>query len=450
MELPWKPLIGRGGQVAIGSHCESLGSTDAKAAFGVRFAPNDPRNVSSLVPKEIEPLRSSAEVIAALFAVRAAPSNAPLQIMSKGIAAVSAMNTHLSKWEDNGWIGVPNPAPLAALAASLRSRQCPTTLVAPGGTAPHPLCKDAIAAARQAITLEENMAVSLVLPAGTSLRGAKLSKLTQAIAYQGIRALKKAPARQLTARNVVLIQEFLLNHSGLAPTPEKIWGAIRHKDITSTIKSWLWKSIHGAHRIGKYWTHIPGFKDRATCSHCGGIESLQHILFECACPGQAIVWSLAGELWKKKYDVPLPPPSMGMVLGSPLTSFEGETRTKPSGVNRLYRILISESVYLIWKLRNESVIQKEGAAPPVSEVHNRWVSLINERLQMDRFMATSRSDQNKILVPPPVVLQTWSRTLLDEITLPKDWLRDPRLLVGIRTKSSHAASPSSSRRGRHS
>ncbi|KAJ6453023.1 hypothetical protein DFH09DRAFT_964120 [Mycena vulgaris] len=370
--------------------------------------------------------------------------------MSKGIATVSAINTHLSKWEDNGWIGVPDPAPLKALAAGLRSRQAPTTFGSLDDTTNHPSCKDAAAAARREIVSEPHNNIPLSLPAGVALRGAKLSKLTQAVAYQGIRALKEIPSRQSTDCNIALIQEFLKTRSGHAPTPDKIWGAIRHKDITSTVKSWLWKSIHGAHRIGKYWTHIPGFEDRATCTHCGEIESLRHILFECTRPGQEIIWRLTAELWGKRYDEPLPPPSMGMVLGSTLTLFEEEKRAKPSGVNRLYRILITESAYLIWKLRNECVIQKGGAAPSVFEVHNRWVSLMNERLKIDCFMATSRSDQNKILVPPTMVLQTWSRTLMNETTLPKDWLRDPRVLVGIGTISSHAAMPPFGRQSRHS
>ncbi|KAJ7747677.1 hypothetical protein DFH07DRAFT_775991 [Mycena maculata] len=274
-----------------------------------------------------------------------------------------------------------------------------------------------------------------------TLRGAKLSKLTQALTYQGIRALKVTPTRPTTDVNIALIQDFLKAHSGHAPVPEKIWESIRHKDITSTVKSWLWKSAHGAHWLGSYCTHIPGFEDRAMCSHCGSTESLQHILFECPRLGQAIVWRLVTELWAKKQCSLLPAPSLGMVLGSALTSFEKETKSKPSGTNRLYRILITESAYLIWKLRNESVIQNGGTAPPAAAVHNRWVSLMNERLKIDAFMATTRSDQHKILVPPEVVLQTWGRTLLNEVSLPKDWLRDPRVLVGIKTVSSSTAGP---------
>ncbi|KAJ6453024.1 hypothetical protein DFH09DRAFT_836281, partial [Mycena vulgaris] len=55
-------------RVAIGSHCEFSGSTDARAAFGVVFAHNDLRNSSARVPNTVAPLRNSAEVVAALVA----------------------------------------------------------------------------------------------------------------------------------------------------------------------------------------------------------------------------------------------------------------------------------------------------------------------------------------------------------------------------------------------
>ncbi|KAJ7652932.1 hypothetical protein B0H17DRAFT_1214851 [Mycena rosella] len=125
---------------------------------------------------------------------------------------------------------------------------------------------------------------------------------------------------------------------------------------------------------------------------------------------------------------PLPAPSMGNILGCALALFEKESKAKPSGINRLYRILISESAFLIWKLRNNSVITKDGAAPSEMEIRNKWVFALNDCLEVDCFQACNRSDQGKILVAPAVVLHTWSRTLQNEHKLPADWLREPRAL----------------------
>ncbi|KAJ7670166.1 hypothetical protein DFH06DRAFT_981264, partial [Mycena polygramma] len=137
---------------------------------------------------------------------------------------------------------------------------------------------------------------------------------------------------------------------GKSPTAAAIWKSVRHKDLSRQLKTFLWKAIHGAHRVGKFWTNIPGYEDRATCQSCGELESLEHILFECRCPGQSEIWKLARELWALKLGV-MPAPTMGGILGCCLASFESESKSKPSGVNRLFRILISESAYLIWKLR---------------------------------------------------------------------------------------------------
>ncbi|KAJ7924653.1 hypothetical protein B0H13DRAFT_1863693 [Mycena leptocephala] len=132
--------------------------------------------------------------------------------------------------------------------------------------------------------------------------------------------------------------------------------------------------------------------------------------------------------------------SMGEVLGCCLASFEAESKTKPSGVNRLCRILISESAYLIWKIRCERVIGRDGEAHSEAEIHNRWVHTLNDRLEVDRFMACDYALQSKKLIPPSLVVQTWNRTLSED-KLPKDWLTaTPKVLVGIVPRRSRRSS----------
>ncbi|KAJ7076405.1 hypothetical protein B0H15DRAFT_733666, partial [Mycena belliarum] len=173
---------------------------------------------------------------------------------------------------------------------------------------------------------------------------------------------------------------------------------------------------------------IPGYEDRAMCSHCNVEESLQHILLECTRTGQQQVWDLASDLWKLKTGTALPPLTLGGVLGCGLARLEVESKSRPSGLNRLYRILISESFYLIWRLRNECVISNDGTPPSASEVHNRWVFSLNERLDIDRYLACASSIDKRSRVRPALALSTWHRTLLDERSLPPDWLRAPRVL----------------------
>ncbi|KAJ7480453.1 hypothetical protein B0H11DRAFT_1636772, partial [Mycena galericulata] len=76
-----------------------------------------------------------------------------------------------------------------------------------------------------------------------------------------------------------------------------IWKSIKNKAITRQICTFLWKCIHSALRIGKFWRNIPECDGCEMCHKCGVTESIQHILLECTCRGQSLVWDLAKELW---------------------------------------------------------------------------------------------------------------------------------------------------------
>ncbi|KAJ7154163.1 hypothetical protein C8R46DRAFT_839212, partial [Mycena filopes] len=211
------------------------------------------------------------------------------------------------------------------------------------------------------------------------------------------------------------------------PTPAAIWKSIKHKDITRQIRTFLWRSIHGSLRIGKYWRHIPECEDREMCPTCDVTEDLEHIIFQCTRTGQAQVWELAKKLWVKKgHDWPTP--TLGGVLGCKLATFKADGRLAPADA-RLYVIIITESLYLIWKLRCEYVVSREGADPASArEIHNRWVHVINERLEVDRHLTDHLRYGKQFSIAPSLVLETWKGVLEDEIKLPENWLRGPEVL----------------------
>jgi ribonuclease HI len=93
----------------------------------------------------------------------------------------------------------------------------------------------------------------------------------------------------------------------------------------------------------------------------------------------------------------LPKPMMGQIMAC------AATRKKDAGTSRLYRILVSEP-HLVWRLRNERVIQQKAAAS-ISEIHNRWLHAINNRLLIDCAM-TNRSKYGKRAIKTAVVKQT--------------------------------------------
>ncbi|KAJ7806734.1 hypothetical protein B0H13DRAFT_1669661 [Mycena leptocephala] len=256
--------------------------------------------------------------------------------------------------------------------------------------------------------------------------------------YAGIRERKTrtVSARITTEANTKHIQTTIREHHGFFPTTEQIWKSVRHKDFTRQIRNFLWKLIHGAHCTGKFWLHIPECEDCARCQHCDKIETMEHILLHCKKPGQAEIWKLAEGLWQKKHPT-WPPLSMGSIMGCDLACIRDEKGRKIPGATRLYRILISESTYLIWKIRCESVIGHGGEPLSEIEIHNRWVSLLNERLSIDRLLTDKLKYGKQASVPRTLVLQTWSKTLKEENRLPDDWLRELELvqLVSMNTTS---------------
>ncbi|KAJ7144351.1 hypothetical protein C8R44DRAFT_602368, partial [Mycena epipterygia] len=66
-----------------------------------------------------------------------------------------------------------------------------------------------------------------------------------------------------------------------------------------------------------------------------------------------------------------------------------------------------------------------------SEIHNRWISAMNNMLKRDRLL-TNQARFGSLAIKKQLVLETWSGTLLDEDSLPDDWIRSEGVLVGIR------------------
>ncbi|EIM91486.1 uncharacterized protein STEHIDRAFT_48463 [Stereum hirsutum FP-91666 SS1] len=123
----------------------------------------------------------------------------------------------------------------------------------------------------------------------------------------------------------------------------------------------------------------------------------------------------------------------GTILGCGVSGFKTEGGKRLSGANRLWRILISESAHLIWKLRCVRRIQHEddpNKYPSHNEIHNKWVFTINQRLSLDRSACNKRKFGPKA-TRPDLVLKTWNGTLFNEKNLPENWLWQAGVLVGI-------------------
>ncbi|KAH9829848.1 uncharacterized protein C8Q71DRAFT_799604 [Rhodofomes roseus] len=187
--------------------------------------------------------------------------------------------------------------------------------------------------------------------------------------------------------------------------------------------------MHRALKIGPFWAHIPGYETRADCPRCGVRESLAHILTECQAPGQDLVWAMTGSLWYRKTKT-WSKPTLEDILAVGLGTYAKPTTAKRrESIRRLWRIVISEAAYLIWKLRCERVIEHTDEGDwehSRIEISRRWHMALNRRLQMD--LIATRKSFGLLAHSHLLVLATWSGVIGDEQGLQLDWTRVPRFL----------------------
>jgi ribonuclease HI len=344
------------------------------------------------------------------------------------------MNTKLPDWEHEGWVGNPHRDVLRCLAAELKARKAPTFFkLAKPGTPERLRCRQATILAKEAARTRESAQWDLTLPKDTALPGLSLQGNRQRVFYRSIREekMRKLTPRPSTTKTLELVRKAAEESFGRCVSDAEIWKAVHTKELLPRTAQFLWKGLHNALRIGKYWVHIPECEDRASCKECDVTEDLAHILVGCRSPGQELIWKAAKSLWLEK-EAHWPTISLGTVLGCGLAEFRDDRGKLKRGTQRLYRILISESVYLIWKIRNDRVISRDGEPATEEEIVNKWKYAINLRLQVDRTLANRPVKDKRPALAPQLVLATWSGTLDDEQSLPADWLREPRVLVGSR------------------
>ncbi|KAJ7152167.1 hypothetical protein C8R43DRAFT_886456 [Mycena crocata] len=410
----------RGGQLVWGS--------------GLWYGPSDPRNLSLRIPASQNQTALTAIASACLIGIQRAPRNQTITVFSKSHTLRMAMTQRLQPMEDKGWIGIADRDPLRALAAELKARTG-LTIFKDSKPSENRDFGEATALAITGTQSQEPSQLNFEPERSTELRGVKLSALTQALAYAGIKALRATAYRKATDNNVKQIQVAVNINFKYIPTPAQIWSSIRTKDLSRQVRNFYWKSIHSAHRIGPFWKHIPECEERGTCQFCGELEDLEHIALKCRRPGQTQVWALAKELWLKKHGV-WPELSLGGILGCGLATFTDEEGRKLPGTTRLYRILISESLFEIWKIRNTTVLKRAGEPLPVNQIHNRWLAAINKCLLYDCKLTNHAKYGKQASISVGLVTQTWTSVLLNEEKLPRDWTRQTRVLVGIEPKSS--------------
>ncbi|KZV82321.1 hypothetical protein EXIGLDRAFT_576561, partial [Exidia glandulosa HHB12029] len=241
--------------------------------------------------------------------------------------------------------------------------------------------------------------------------GARLGAMSQKRAHRIIRQLKsdRTPERRATAVEIKRAQAALTKINGRPPTARQIWTATKSKDVSRNVRNFQWKGLHGAHKVGEYFETMPSpWKELAQCPRCNCTESMQHILFECTDPARETIWQLAEDSLEKKIDS-YPEVDLGTVWGCSAAVFEDEEKEAAAGKARAFRIIVSESAFLIWKIRCERRIQHEDDVNwtlSQEEIINRWRAVINMRISTDRLL-TNKSRHKRGALGTQTVLHTW-------------------------------------------
>ncbi|KZW03098.1 hypothetical protein EXIGLDRAFT_574957, partial [Exidia glandulosa HHB12029] len=352
-----------------------------------------------------------------------------LFIVTNSKGAVKKLTLLSAKNEQRGWLDHPSNADVFRHAmAALRRRTAETTLACP--TKKHARPETAVL---ECTTVRAKEAARNAGPGREiapdveiyDIPGAQLHGITQKTAHTVIQQMraKGTPARRRTTANINKVKAAVERQNGSVPTEDQIWTAIKSRDVARNVRNFLWKGLHGGHKIGDYFTNMPApWRDYALCPLCNVTEDLQHILFGCSSRECETVWRLAAVFMANRFH-PWPALSLGSVLGCWLLDFSPEN-VSDNGLTRAMRIVISESAFLIWKIRCERRIEHEDdtdLSPSIDEITGRWHAVINARIAHDRHLTNRRRYKGKSL-NEDLVLDTWDGLLDLPENVPANWI----------------------------
>ena len=408
--------------------CINNGKQDARCGGGIWLEEESPHNRMIRIPG---PLQSNqvGELAAVVVALEKMPNYTPLVIKTDSRYVINGLTTHLKRWEDQGWIGVQNKEWFKRAAYLLRRRSAPTKFKWVKGHNGETGNEQSDKLAKGGANKEEADEISLNVPNHFDLQGAKLSTITQAVAYKGILERDHKEERRTTRLNLEKVRGDIADQTGSLETNEAIWNLIRKTPVRLKIRQFFYKALHGTQKIGRYWFNIQHYEERGICRTCGDDETMDHILTNCPHPTNIAVWEYAKELWPHEEGT-WPNISLGTIIGCNALGVETTKETKgrdgttqkrkshDQGATRLLQILLSETAYLTWTLRCERTIRERE--PTEKETRAAWLKVINRRLSEDKMTATKvlRRKQYTSLVK-----NTWTRALQKRHSdLPDDWI----------------------------
>lgn len=262
--------------------CIGNGTVQAVAGAGLWYGNEDQRNEAIRLPAHLMQTNNTGEALAILRAMQTTPSENALKVISDSQIMIDSMTTYLEKNENDGWIGAANQILMRSLAAHLGSRKGITLFEKVKGHSGVEGNEGADKLAEAGTAKANPDTIDLAIPPNYDLPGAKLATIRQATLYRGMIEMRQMPYRRSTATNLDMTRWAISEHNGEAPMDDRIWKSLKDRSIPKETRAFLWKAMHGAFKIGKYWENIENYEHRAVCPACDqATESMEHILTEC-------------------------------------------------------------------------------------------------------------------------------------------------------------------------
>ncbi|KDQ10219.1 hypothetical protein BOTBODRAFT_116121 [Botryobasidium botryosum FD-172 SS1] len=302
---------------------------------------------------------------------------------------IDALTINAKNWEDINWIDIENADILKVLLNELRQRRNTTYFKWVKGHNNNLGNEKANELAGQGANKEETDQVSMKVNKKFKIEGARLQSLTFKTAYRNIVKHYEGAMTENTKSRVEDAQDEVERTTGIRPDREKIWTSLTKEPISRNISDFIWKTIHNSHRCGQFFINIPDLADRAQWRMCGDLETMEHIIIHCEENGRKQLMEHVQKTWeeinKNEGNTEWIEPTIGIIRGLGTISFWDRERPLTQKSN-LYKVLISEAIWTIWKTRNARCIKEEIITSP-NMIH-RWNQAIRLRILVDRSTIT--------------------------------------------------------------
>jgi len=348
------------------------GSCNGLGGIGVYHEENSPYNRSLQVTPGIQ-TNQRAELMAVIAAVQS-EKHKRLLVKSDSESTLKGITQRLRHWEDIDWIDVKYKKEWQYLVYLLRTRTAETTfqwVKSHSGIQGNEMADKLANEGRLSASYFEP---PLVVEERFRVNGARLQSLTQKRAYKLI--IKGSDKGQLTNRalqNIEDAQDEIERITDLRPSQGTLWLGLQKNNngIQNKVKDFIWKIIHARIKCGSFFQYIPGLEERQFCT-CGQVESIDHILLYCEESGIKELWLDMGLMWNQITKETWIQPTIGIIRGLGALLFETDDNKTKMEDTLLYRTIVSETCWTIWKMRNKKIFEKKEMS--FNELKTAWTA----------------------------------------------------------------------------